>query len=176
MDYYGHEEKYNDDGLMKVPEEGMVTFEFDAENYASAVRVFRPEAETVLPDVTVSVREAAFSPVMTYIKLDLTVSPDALEAFIAENGEGVMDEAGEIVWPYGPMDVIGEWLESMQLTDGNGTILFPENIGPSEYGDESAEFILPYLETLPDALYLAPIGDDGVADLSRAVPVLPADS
>ena len=176
MDYYGHEEKYDADGLMKVPEEGVVTFEFDAKDYASFVRVFRPETETVLPEVTVSVREAAFSPVMTYIRLDLAVNPNALEAFIAENGEGVKDESGEIVWPYGPMDVIGEWLESMQLTDGNGTILFPDNIGPSEYSDENAEFVLPYLETLPEALYLAPVGDEGVADMDRAVPVLPADS
>ena len=174
-EYYGHEEKYGEDGLMKVPEEGMITFAFDAADYASSVRVFRPETETVLPDVTVSVREAAFSPVMTYIKLDLAVNPDALEAFIAENGEGAADENGEIIWPYGPMDVIGEWIESMQLIDGNGTILFPDNIGPSEYGDESAEFICPYLETIPDALYLAPIDDAGCADMNRAIPLLPAN-
>ena len=172
MNYYGHEEKYDEDGLLKVPEEGMVTFEFDAMDYASAVRVFRPEAETVLPDVTVKVSEAAFSPVMTYIKLELAVNPDALDAFIAENGEGARDEDGEIVWPYGPMDVFGEWLESIQLTDGDGTILFPDNFGPMEYGDESAEFVLPYLETFPEALYLAPVGDDGVADLSLAIRVI----
>ena len=132
----------------------------------------RPEAETALPDVTAKISEAAFSPIMTYIKLELAVNPDALDAFIAENGEGARDEDGEIMWPYGPMDVFGEWLESMQLTDGDGTILFPDNIGPSEYGDESAEFILPYLETIPETLYLAPVGDDGVADLSLAIRVV----
>ena len=172
MSYYGHEEKYDEDGLMKVPEEGMITFEFDAGDIAASVRVFRPEAETALPDVTAKISEAAFSPIMTYIKLELAVNPDALDAFIAENGEGARDEDGEIMWPYGPMDVFGEWLESMQLTDGDGTILFPDNIGPSEYGDESAEFILPYLETIPEALYLAPVGDDGVADLSLAIRVV----
>lgn len=171
-EYYGHDDKYGEDGLMKVPEAGMVTFEFDAKDYASSVRVFRPEGETVLPEVTVKVLETAFSPIMTYINMDLAVNPDAMTAFIAENGEGVTDENGEMIWPYGPMNVFGDTLESMSLVDGSGNLLFPDHSGPSGYDDEHAEFILPCLETIPDALYLAPVGEDGTADMAKAVPVL----
>ena len=172
MDYYENPEKCDADGHLLVPETGVVTFEFDAGDILSTVRVIRPETETVLPDVTVKVREAAFSPVMTYVKLDLAVNPDAFAAFTAENGEYLAGEDGEPVWYYSPMDVIGEWLENMQLVDGNGTILFPDVYGPDAYSDEEAEFLLPCLETLPDALYLAPVYNDDTVRMDLAVPLL----
>ena len=80
MDYSraDHPEKFDENGNRKVPEKGMVTFEYDASDILSTLRVIRPERETSLPDVTVKVREIAFSPVMTYITLDLEVNPDAL--------------------------------------------------------------------------------------------------
>ena len=176
MDYYQHPEKYDADGYMLLPEKGVVTFVFDAGDILSAVRVIRPESETELPDATVKVTDAAFTPMMTYIRIAFDVKQEALDAFIAENGEYLADEDGEPVWYYGPMDVIGEWMDSLQLTDGNGTILFPDVFGPDAYSDTEAEFLLPCLEILPDALYLAPVNDDGIADLGRAVPLLPADS
>ena len=167
-----HPEKYDADNRLMLPENGMITFEFDAGDILSGVQVIHPEGETVLPDVTVKVRDASFTPLMTYINLDLEITPDALDAFIAENGEGQLDEDGEVIWPYGPMDVFGEWVESLMLTDGSGTVLFPDNFGPAAYSDESAEYLAPCLETIPDALYLAPVGEDGVADMSLAVPII----
>ena len=174
MEYYNHPEKYDEDGAMLVPEQGMVTFEFDAGDIASRIRVLHPEGETVLPDVTAKVREAAFTPAITYIYLDLAVNEETLKAFIAENGEGVTDENGDIIWHYGAMDVFGEWLDSLQLTDGSGTVLFPDLFGPVAFSDTEAEFLLPWLETLPEALFLAPVGDDGAADMSVAVPICSA--
>ncbi len=166
-----HPEKYDADGRMILPEKGMITFTFDPKDVLSSVRVFRPEGETAAPVAAVKVAEAAFSPLMTYITLDLTVNPDAMDAFIAENGEGMTDDNGEIIWPYGPMDVFGEWVESLMLTDGNGTVLFPDVCGMAACSDEGAEFLLPCLETLPDALYLAPVSEEGAADMTQAIPL-----
>ena len=98
-----------------------------------------------------------------------------LAAYIAENGEGPLDSEGEVMWPYDGTAVFGDWLESLVLTDGTGTVLFPDHYGLEGYDDSFAEFLYPYLDAnaLPNALYLAPLDDNG-ADLSRAVQVFPA--
>ena len=173
MDYspYEHPEKADEDGRMLLPDKGMITFEYDATGIPDMVRLFNPEIEYTMPLAAVTVTEAAFTPVMTYIRLDLEVNPEALEDYIQENGEGFKDEDGELLWPFSGMDVFGEWLESMQLTDGDANILFPDAMGPSAYSDTDAEFLFPYLETLPDDLYLAPATEDG-ADMANAIPVL----
>ena len=70
------------------------------------------------------------------------------------------------------MDVFSSWLDSLQLVDGAGTVLFPDLSGPDAYSDEMAEFVFPYLETLPEALYLAAVDENGTVDMSFAVPLL----
>ncbi|MBQ8161697.1 MAG: hypothetical protein IJ083_13255 [Clostridia bacterium] len=165
-----HPEKYDADGSLKLPEKGIVTFTYDAKDILSQVNIIHPEEEKVLPDVTAKVSEAAFSPLMTYITLDLKVNPDALAAFIAENGEGAKNEAGEVMWPYGGMDVFQDWVCSLELVDGQGKLVFPGHAGQNGYGNEWAEFLYPYLETIPSELYLAPI-EGGVADMTQAIVV-----
>ncbi len=167
-----HPEKYDDNGTLKLPDKGMVTFTYDAKDILAQVTMIHPKEEKVLPDVTVKVSEAAFSPLMTYITLDLKVNPESLAAFIAENGEGATNELGEIMWPYGGMDVFGDWVMSLELVDGSGQIVFPEHYGQNGYNNESAEFLYPYLENIPAELYLAPI-IDGVADMNQAILVKP---
>ena len=169
-----YEDGEDDEDGMPLPEKGVVTFEFDTKDILSSVRVFRMEDETVLPEVTVSGQEAAFTPLRTYVRMNLAVNPDSLEAFIAENGEGPVDEDGELMWSYSGMDVFSIWLDSLQLVDGSGNFLFPEMSGPDMYSDEMAEFIFPYMETLPGAMYLAPAGEGGAADMSLAVPLFTA--
>ena len=167
-----HPEKYDVDGSLKLPEKGIVTFTYDAKDILSQVNIIHPEEEKVLPDVTAKVSEAAFSPLMTYITLDLKVNPESLAACIAENGEGPKNEAGEVMWPYGGMDVFQDWVSSLELVDGQGRIIFPGHAGQNGYGNEWAEFLYPYLENIPAELYLAPI-EDGMADMSQAVLVKP---
>ena len=167
-----HPEMYDEDGYLKLPEKGVITFELDTKEILSKVRTFHPEQETELPGFTAKVGEAALTPFMTYITVDMAVKPGALEAFIAENGEGQTDENGEVIFRYGPIDVLTPWLESLRLVDGNGTILFPEQGGLQEHDEQKAEFIYPYIETLPESLFLAPVDEDtGKADMVRAVPV-----
>ena len=148
----------------------MVTFTYDAKDILAQVTTIHPEEEKVLPDVTAKVKEVAFSPLMTYITLDLKVNPDSLAAFIAKNGEGPKNEEGEVLWPYGGMDVFQDWVTSLELVDGQGKLVFPGHSGQNGYGNEWAEFLYPYLENIPAELYLAPI-NDGVADISQAVRV-----
>ena len=165
-----HPEKYDVDGSLKLPEKGIVTFTYDAKDILAQVKTLHPEEEKVLPDVTAKVKEAVFSPLMTYITLDLKVNPDSLAAFIKANGEGPKNEAGEVMWPYGGMDVFPDWVCSLELVDGQGNLVFPGHTGQNGYGNEWAEFLYPYLENIPTELYLAPI-EDGVADMSQAVRV-----
>ena len=165
-----HPEKYDVDGTLKLPEKGMVTFTFDARDALSKVTTLRPNVEKVLPNVTAKVTEAAFTPLMTYITLNMKVNPDAMAAYIQENGAGHKDENGQVIFSYSAMDVIGEWVMSLELVDGSGVLLFPDHYGQNGYGDEWAEFLYPYIETIPDELYLAPI-KDGVADMTLAVRV-----
>lgn len=165
-----HPEKYDVDGTLKLPEKGMVTFTFDARDALSKVTTLRPNVEKELPNVTAKVTEAAFTPLMTYITLNLKVNPDAMAAYIQENGAGHKDENGQVIFPYSAMDVLGEWIMSLELVDGSGALLFPGHCGQNGYGNEWAEFLYPYIETIPDELYLAPI-KDGAADMTQAVRV-----
>ena len=68
------------------------------------------------------------------------------------------------------MDVFSKWINSLELVDGQGVLVFPGNYGLDGYGNEWAEFLYPYLENIPDELYLAPI-ENGAADMSQAVRV-----
>lgn len=165
-----HPEMYVVDGTLKLPDKGVVTFTYDAGDIRSQVTTFKPDGETVLPEVTAKVREAAFSPLMTYITLDLKVDPDVLAAFIAENGPGEKTENSEVIFPYSAMDVFSKWINSLELVDRKGVLIFPGHYGLDGYGNEWAEFLYPYLENIPDELYLAPV-ENGAADMSQAVRV-----
>ena len=167
-----HPEKFDAEGFLILPENNVVTFELDTKDILSRVRTFRPEKETEQPGFTAKVAKAAFSPLMTYITVETALKPGALEAYIAENGEGATDENGDLMFRYGPYNVVTPWLESLTLVDGNGTALFPEELGLEENDEQKAEFLFPYIENLPEALFLAPYDQDaGKADMAGAVPV-----
>ena len=156
--------------MYRMPENGIITFVYEVKDLDSVVKSYMLKEEKVLPDVTAKVTDLTFSPLMTYITLDLKVNPDSLAAFIETNGEGMRNEKGEMMWAYGGMDVFREWLSSLELVDSQGQQIFPGQYGLNGYDNEMAEFLYPYLESVPDELYLAPI-EDGVADMSRAVRV-----
>ena len=158
--------------MYRMPESGIITFDYEVKDIASQITSLSPNEEKALPDVTAKVKDATFTPLMTYITLDLKVNPDSLAAFIEANGEGPKNEEGEVMWPYGGMDVFQDWACSLELVDGQGKLVFPGHAGQNGYGNEWAEFLYPYLENIPAELYLAPI-EDGVADMSQAVLVKP---
>lgn len=159
-------------GHYTLPDKGVVTFSFDASDTLSRVVTLNPNIETVTPEVTAKVSETAFTPLMTYITLDLTANPDALEAFKQENGEGHYDDEGNLMWAFSGMDMYSSWISSLQLVDGNGTVLFPDSYGCNGVGDSWSEFLYPYMDPndLPDELWLATV-NDGIADMEYAIRV-----
>ncbi|MBR5545763.1 MAG: hypothetical protein IKU70_02150 [Clostridia bacterium] len=167
---FEHPEWKDENGNFKMPDEGLVTFTLDTGDMLDQVVTEHPNLPVELPEVTAKVTEAAYSPLMTYITLDLQGNPDAWDAFEAEHGEGWTDEDGNVIMPYTAMDVHGDWVCNLHLVDGNGAELFPGEYACSGYGDDWAEYLYPYIESLPDELYLAPI-ENGAADFSRAVRV-----
>ena len=114
--------------------------------------------------------EAAFSPLLTYITLGLEVNPDAMAAYIAENGDGYYNDEGQLLFPYDGLDVFSDYLFSLSLVDGEGKELFPDHYGNNGMGSRWAEYIYPYIENMPDELWLAPV-DGGQADMTYAIRV-----
>ena len=159
-------------GQYTLPDKGVVTFSFDASDTLSRVVTLNPNVETVTPEVTAKVSEAAFTPLMTYITLDLTANPEALAAFKQENGEGYYDEQGNLLWPYSGMDMYSGWIVGLKLVDGDGKELFPDAVGCNGVGNGWAEFLYPYMDSanLPDELWLAPMDGD-TADMEYAIRV-----
>ncbi len=174
-----HPERYGPDGNLNQPDKGMVVFRFTPSTVA--VRTETPKIPVTTNLVTAQADEVVYSPIMTYITLKLTVNPDAMADFIAQNGEGetFTDPAsGEtFTFPYTALDVFGSWVYSLELVDGEGQKVFPNleeeygyHYGMDGCGSEAAWFLYPYRETWPDEMYLAPV-EDGVADLTQAVRV-----
>ena len=175
-DYYHHPEKKNEEGNLLVPDKGIVTFTFDPGDVQSRVKTFRPEQEAVLPELTAKVKEAVFTPLMTYITLDISVSPEAMAAYIAENGAYYTDEDGNPLWERDGLDIVDPWAMSLALVDGSGNILFPESDGYDGAWAEGAEYVYPYLENIPPELWLAPVDEETESvDMSRAVLVKPVN-
>lgn len=167
-----HPEKYDAEGNLLQPEKGLVTFNFNAGDVLSKVTTLTPNVETVTPEVTTKVSEAAFTPLMTYITLELEGNPDALAAYKAANGEGYFDDEGKLRWSYTAVDVHHDYILSLALVDGNGKPLFPDHAGYNGVGDTWAEFLYPYIapENMPAELWLAPM-DGNVADMNEAIRV-----
>ena len=159
-------------GQYTLPDKGVVTFSFDASDTLSRVVTLNPNVETVTPEVTAKVSEAAFTPLMTYITLDLAANPEALAAFKLENGEGYYDEQGNLLWSYSGMDMYSGWIVGLKLVDGDGKELFPDAAGCNGVGNGWAEFLYPYMDpaNLPDELWLAPMDGD-TADMEYAIRV-----
>ena len=139
-----HSEKYDAEGNLLQPEKGVVSFTFDIGNVKDRVATVHTNIETVLPDVTAKVTEAAFSPLMTYITLELNGDSDTSAAYIL----------------------------SLQLVDGNGKMMFPNYSGCKGVGDDWAECCYPYISSdiMPEELWLAPMNGE-TADLSKAIRV-----
>lgn len=166
-----HPEKRNENGDLLLPEKGMVTFTLDTSDMLSQVRYEHPNVPVKGENVTAQVSEVCYSPLLTYITLDLEGDPDAIAAYKAENGEGLYSEDGEtFLWEYGGLDVFGAWVSSLMLVDESGQILFPDQSGYNGCGHEWAEFVYPYIENTADTLYLAPI-EEGVAVMEQAIKV-----
>ena len=152
------------------PEKGWVTFTYDPGDIEARVKTYHPEKETVLAEGTVKVTEASFTPLMTYIRLEMKADPETLAARKAETGEEDEEEAENLAG----MQLFEDWLFCLQLTDREGHPIETEGMGLDEYNGTFAQFLFAWQEDLPDELWLAP-ADDETADMSQAVLVRPAE-
>lgn len=158
-------------GSIKPPESGVITFTLNADTALSHTLIQQPQAAAVVTDkVVASVSQVDYTPLQTYITLSLQAREGALDAFVAEYGPGPLDENGQLLYPYTDQFVFGGWVDSLVLVDETGTPLFPEVSGCNGYSDTWAEFVYPHMETIPDALYLAPMVD-GQARMAEAIRV-----
>lgn len=173
-----HPEKYGEDGNLLLPEKGMVTFKLTT-NMRKKVKTEQPRVWLELPEVRACVKEVTYTPLMMYVTLEMEGNQAALDKYIAENGPGYLDENGNLMWAYSGMDVYGEWASGLRLVDGAGQEVFPDTdemngyiCGNNGYGDQWAEYLLPYSDHYPDEMYLAPWDDAAQkADMTRAVKV-----
>jgi len=163
-----HPEKYDENGQLLKPEKGLVTFTLDVGDAFDRVVTLTPNQKTVTPLVTARCIEAAFTPLMTYITLDLEGNAQALNDYKEANGEGFYDENGVLRWPFTSQDVYHDYILSLELVDGSGKLLFPGHQGFNGVGDKWAEFLYPSMEKLPDELWLAPMTGD-VVDMTEAI-------
>ena len=148
---------------MKIGGDKPVVFTYDVADIQSHVKTYHPERETVIPEGTVKVSEAAFSPLMTYITVEMKADPDALAEFMKDEG-------------HGEYQLFDSWLWSLQLVDGEGNLIETEGIGLESGGEEEGKFVFSYQENLPGELWLAPVYDeDEKADMKEAVLVRPAE-
>ena len=135
------------------------SFTYDVPDIQSHVKTYHPERETVLPEGTAKVSEAAFSPLMIYITVETKADPEALAQYMEESD----------AFEYG-ISSFDSWLCSLQLVDSEGKPIDIEGSGLETSDQESAQFLYTYREDLPDELWLAPVYDeDEPADMSEAV-------
>ena len=165
-----HPEMYGEDGNLLLPEKGMVSFTLDTTSSLSGVRTEHPNVPVKGDNVIAQCSEVYYSPLMTYITLQLEGDQDAVAAYKAENGEGFYGSDGSLLWEYGGMEVFDVWISSLALVDGAGTVLFPDQSAMNGYGNEWAEFVYPHIETVPEELYMAPVYN-GAADLTQAIKI-----
>lgn len=163
-----HPENYAEDGTLLLPKAGMVTFTLDTARQLP-LEISTPNQPVQLDGFTAAVTEAAFSPLMTYITLQLEVSPEALAAYKEANGEGYFDDEGNLIYAYDGSELVAPWLFELQLVDSAGTVLTHKG-GNNGYSANWAEFIYSAVEDLPAKLWLAPVRE-GQADMNRAVRV-----
>jgi hypothetical protein len=159
---------------IQKPKDGLVTFCLDC-SIRDGVTIDHPNIETELDGLTAKASEVTYSPIQTYLTLDLQVAPDAVSDYVTKNGEGVCDEAGNLVVPFDGGDVAKDWLDSLMLVDGNGKPVFDSRnlaglYGLQQFNAEHAWFTFPYLATFPEQMYLAPVNGD-TADMTQAVRV-----
>ena len=163
---------HKDPYAVELPQKGMVTFTLDASVRESVVTT-HPNEEKDMPEMNAKTSEVTYSPLNLYITLDYTIKPEALDAYIAENGDGVYDENGKLLWKYEGIEIAEQWTMSLDLVDGHGKPVLDGTQGFDGFqggGKDRAWFMYPALETYPDEMFLAPV-EDGAADMSLAVRV-----
>ena len=165
-------DRTGDRPTMQKPTAGLITFTLDC-SLRDGVTVTHPNIVTALDGLTVKASQVTCSPIQMYVTLDWQVDADAVSAYIAANGEGVLDEQGNLLVAYNGGDVAADWVNSLALVDGAGNPVFTGQrlagaYGLEGYDADNAWFTFPYLESYPEQMYLAPMAGE-TANLAQGV-------
>jgi len=147
-------------GSYRVPTKGAVTFQLDTGDVSGQVTTLHPNVETITPELTAKTAETVFTPLMTYITLDLQVHPGG-----SEDLTGDMHSENEEA-----MEAVADFVSSLRLVDGEGREVFPNRFGNNGFSASWAEYVYPALESVPEELWLAPLDGDE-ADMTCAIRV-----
>lgn len=155
--------QYDEDGGMRLPEANVLTFELDCD---VPRKIIKDGQATNMPDGTqVWVSSAVFTPVKLYLTLNYTADEEGLARIIEETG--IPEEFA------GPYLVMNDWAYGgLRLTDGSGKLVnvqYDIYDGCEGLGDEDILLVMPYAAEYPNPLYIAPLGDNGEPDMTRAV-------
>lgn len=162
---------HKDTKTVELPQKGMVTFTLDASS-REGIQTTHPNEVKSMPRMTAKVSEVTYSPLNLYITLDCTVKPEALEAYITENGiDGSKLNSEQKEYLAG--EIAGQWTMKLDLVDAGAKPVYDGTRGFGGIqggGKDKVCFMYPALDAYPDELFLAPV-NGGMADMSLAVRV-----
>ncbi len=159
------------DGRSILPEdeEHILYFTMNA-SVREGVTVETPNIEADFDGMRARVTSATFTAIKLYLTVGFDVSREVVDAL----GEGIKDEQGNVVMPYGRVELTSAWAITAELVDKDGNRVFETMDGFANgcqgVGDTEAYFQFPYSAEYPEEMYLAPMGE-GTADMARAVRV-----
>ena len=175
QDYYQrsiHPEHWDENSERIAPPEGTgVRFTFDPGDVSAMIKTEHPRYAARFDEVTISVDEVVYTPIMTYITYKMSPNLEVLAKYMEEHGIGQRDEYGKLMFPYTGVNVYGEWVSQMALVDKDGKQLFPDFLGNNGCSDTWAEFDYPYMENPPEELYMAYVDQNGNVDMTKSVRV-----
>lgn len=160
----------DEDGGIKEPEEGCVTFYVNSEGL-DVERVKDGPVSTWADGTEIWTAEATFTPIKLYLTLNYHVPDELIEAYREEMGSDGFYYDGKLVYLYSALDVTEDWISSFTLVDAEGK---PVNAKSNNYdgcygmGDTMCQYIFPYMDEYPSPLYVAPLLN-GAPDMARKV-------
>jgi hypothetical protein len=148
-----HPEAYDENGLLKLPEKGMVTFTLDTTGMLDKVITVTPDVPVTTPYGTAKVTEASFTPLMTYITLALDADPDVVAAYQARTAWVSTARTARCFGSTGGADVFNDWIYTLNLWTATATSCSRKRTAMAERIRKRVGGIhVPVYRTLPDAL------------------------
>lgn len=136
--------------------DGGFTFTFDTQDVQEQVITVNKGYHAELEGFSVTVTDAAFTPLMTYITL-------AYEGNVAPVN-------AEEVWPFGADSQWLTWVYRLQLVDQQGEPVLDGSYSAEGVSQTEARFYLPHVSESYDELWLAPFQNDK-ADMTQAIQI-----
>ena len=150
-------------GSFEKPKDGLVTFRMDC-SVRDGVTTAQPNITLELPAFSAKVSEVVYTPIQLYVTVQTHEEQAAMDAYIAEHGEGYYDAEGKLISAYTELDLTADWAANLLLVDKNGKPVLDAMEGMYGYQGMDGEHVwytFPSMEKYPEEMYLAPLSQDG---------------